>query len=237
MKQEEGGIRGIVVRHDARRRFLGAALGLMMTAGIAAAPARAAEEAKDPDEGEYVTFADDHPLGEIKPDQALLYVVRPTSIGFAIKSFSFVDNTIVGINRGSSYFFVDVTPGKHILWSKSENVDALEVTFEAGKTYYLQQQVQLGGFRARTKLKMLDATEGPAALAKCKKHGTMGLAGVAKGMHYAATLKANVQEDLDRRAKEAEEGAEEKKDSSRVPKPYRRARMPPERGAVPWPIL
>jgi hypothetical protein len=199
MQPENGGVRAV------------AALGLTLTLVFAAAPGRAAEPATESDEDDYVTFSEAHPLGEAKPDQALLYVVRPTSIGYAIKSFFFVDNTIIGINRGSSYFFTSVTPGKHVLWSKSENVDALEVTLEAGKIYYLQQQVQMGGFRARTKLKLLDDAEGPEALAKCKKHGTMGLAGVAKGMHYAETLKADVQEDLDRRAKEAA-GAAEKKD-------------------------
>jgi hypothetical protein len=162
------------------------------------------KSAKDEgDEDGYVTFTKEHPAGEAKPGQALLYVVRPTSIGFAIKSFFFVDDTIRGINRGSSYFFVDVPPGKHILWSKSENVDALELQFESGKTYYVQQKVQMGWGRARTKLEVLSEADGKEALGKCSKHGVMQAAGVAKGNEYAATLKANVQEDLDRRAKEA----------------------------------
>lgn len=176
-----------------------------------AAPGRAGDAAKEADEDEYVTFTDAHPLGEVKPGMALLYVMRPTSVGFAIKSFSFVDDTIVGVNRGSSYFFTDVAPGKHVLWSKSENVDALEATFEAGGTYYLLQQVQMGGFRARTKITLLDDVKGKEALAKCKKHGTLGPAGIAKGKEYAATLKPNVQEDLDRRAKEAAEAAGKEK--------------------------
>lgn len=188
-----------------RMALLLAGFAAVLAAFAAGSGARAADKPKEADEEEYVTFSDEHPLGSPQTGHALLYVVRPTSVGFAIKSFFFVDDTIIGINRGSSYFFTDVTPGKHVLWSKSENVDALEMTFEAGKTYYLQQQVQMGGFRARTKLKMLDETEGAEALAKCKKHGTMGAAGIAKGNEYAATLKANVQEDLDRRAREAVE--------------------------------
>ena len=174
-----------------------------------------ATEGKEADDDTYVTFTKDHPEGTVKPGQALLYVMRPTSMGYAIKSFFFVDDTIVGINRGSSYFFVDVAPGKHVFWSKSENTDALEMTVEAGKTYYLQQQVQMGGFRARTKLKALNDEEGRATLAKCSKHGVMGPAGKAKGDEYAATLKKNVQEDLDRRAREAaEQEARAKKDGT-----------------------
>lgn len=204
----------IGVHHGARRR-LGAALCCLAVLSGAAASARAGEKAKEPapaaqaapDEDEYVTFSDAHPLGVLKDGQALLYVLRPTSVGFAIKSFFFVDDAIIGINRGSSYFFTDVTPGKHVLWSKSENVDAIEATFEAGKVYYLQQRVQMGGFRARTKLEMLGEPEGKETLGKCKKHGTLGPAGIAKGKEYAATLKANVQEDLDRHAREAAEAA------------------------------
>jgi uncharacterized protein DUF2846 len=175
-----------------------------------------ADEAKD---DEYVTFTKDHPEGSVKPGQALLYVVRPTSVAMAIKSFFFVDDTIVGINRGSSYFFVDVAPGKHVFWSKSENTDALEMPLEAGKTYYIQQQVQMGGFRARTKLKVLTEEEGRTALAKCSKHGVMGAAGKAKGDEYAATLKPNVQEDLERRAREEAKAKDKEQAAAAKEKP------------------
>jgi len=171
-------------------------------------PAIAAEEEKDDDAEHYVVFTKDHPLGETLPDQALVYVVRPTSMGYAIKSFFFCDDEIRGINRGSSYFFFHVAPGKHVMWSKSENVDALELEAQAGQTYYLQQRVQMGGFRARTKLEALSKAEGEEALGKCKKHGTITDKGRDQGKEYAATLKPNVQEDLERRAREA---AEEKK--------------------------
>jgi hypothetical protein len=161
--------------------------------------ATAAAHAADEDEG-YVTFSHDHPLGTPEEGKALVYVVRPTSLGYAIKSFFIVDDTPAGINRGSSYFFVQVEPGRRVFWSKSENVDALELEVEAGKTYYLQQHVQVGGFRARTKLEVLDETEGKAALAKCRKHGTMTAKGRAKAAEIVLEHKTDTVEDLDRRA-------------------------------------
>ncbi len=167
----------------------------------------AEEEDKSSDE-KYITFTKDHPLGETRPDSALIYVLRPTSLGFAIKSFFLMDDEILGINRGSSYFFVNVKPGKHVFWSKSENVDALELNVEAGKTYYIQQHVQIGGFRARTKLEVLDEADAKEALAKCDKHGTLTAAGREKGMEIAREHRKDTQKDLDRRAKEA---ASEKK--------------------------
>lgn len=163
------------------------------------------DDAKD--EG-YVTFTKDQPRGTVEEGKALLYVVRPTSVGFAVKSFFLIDDAIAGINRGSSYFFTTVEPGTHVFWSKSENVDALEMEVEAAKTYYIQQKVQMGGFRARTKLEVLDAEEGEAALAKCDKHGTITAKGREKGAEIVAEHKKDTIEDLERRATKAEEGAD-----------------------------
>lgn len=144
-----------------------AALGLLMLVG--GVPGAAFAEEK---EG-YVRFTEEHPLGVPEPGKALVYVVRPTTVAFAIKSFFGVDDTVAGINRGSSYFFAQVEPGKRTFWSKSENYDVLEVEIEVGKTYYVQQHVRIGAFRARTKLEVLGDDEGKAALAKCKKYGTL----------------------------------------------------------------
>jgi len=164
------------------------------------------------DDEEYVEFTEDHPLGQPEAGKALIYVLRPTSMGAAVKSFFIVDDTPVGINRGSSYFFIQVDPGKRLFWSKSENVDALELAVEAGKPYYIQQQVQMGGFRARTKLEVLGEAAGQAALAKCKKHGTMTAKGRAEGARIVAEHKKDTQEDLDRRAEEAGEKQEKQKE-------------------------
>ena len=159
----------------------------------------AAEEGKD--DGDYVTFTGDRPAADPDPGKALVYVVRPTSVGFGVKSFFFVDDAVAGINKGSSWFSVQADPGKRLFWSKSENVDALELEVEAGKTYYIQQHVQIGGFTARTKLEVLDDAEGKSALAQCKKHGTMTEKGRAKGAEIVIKNKKDTQEDLDRRAK------------------------------------
>ena len=161
------------------------------------------KQEEDRDTEGYVNFTKDHSMGEVRSDKALVYVVRPTSIGFAIKSFFLCDDEILGINRGSSYFFAYLDPGKHVLWSKSENVDALELDVEGGKTYYIQQHVRMGGFRARTKLEVLDETEGKEAVSKCAKYGTLTDRGREKGKEIAREHRKDTQEDLDRRARQA----------------------------------
>lgn len=157
-----------------------------------------------PRAADYVEFSKERPPAEARADMGLIYVLRPTGFGAAIKSFFFSDGTILGINRGSSYFFAHVDPGRHVFWSKSENVDALELEVRAGETYYIQQHVQMGGFRARTRLEVLDAVRGQEALAKCKKHGTLTDEGREKGAEIVRDHLKDTQEDLDRRAAEAE---------------------------------
>ena len=161
-------------------------------------------------ESKYVTLdKNNHPLGEVDAEKALVYVVRPATMGFAIKSFFLVDDEVLGINKGKSYFFTYVEPGAHVFWSKSENVDAMELEVEAGRTYYIKQNVQMGGFRARTKIELLDETDGQAALAKCKNYSTMTEEGRLKGMEIAREHRKDTQEDLDRRAKKDAEAKEQ----------------------------
>ena len=187
--------------------ILSAALALVVLASVPLAFA-AKEADTEKDEENFVDFSKEHPVGEPKADKALIYVVRPTSVGFAVKSWFFSDDRALGVNKGSSYFFADVDPGKRVFWSKSENVDAVELEVEAGKTYYLQQHVKVGGFKARTKLEVLDETAGKERLAKCTKHGVLTDKGHARGAELAAEYKDHTAEDLARREKESEEGGE-----------------------------
>ena len=177
---------------------------------LASAPASyAGKDAQaEKDEENFVQFSKDHPLGEATADRALIYVVRPTSAGFAVKSWFFSDDQVLGANRGSSYFFAHVEPGKRVFWSKSENVDAVELEVEAGQTYYLQQHVKIGGFKARTKLEVLDEVAGQERLAKCTKYGVLTETGRARGAELAAEYKDRTAEDLARREEAAAEGGE-----------------------------
>ncbi|RMH22261.1 MAG: DUF2846 domain-containing protein [Acidobacteria bacterium] len=188
-----------------KRSFKAVSISLLILACavFAAAAGFAKEKGDDKGEGGHVTFTKEHPRGDVRPDKALVYVVRPAKLGFAIKSYFLCDDEILGINKGGSYFFAYVDPGRHVFWSKSENVDAVELEVEAGKTYYIQQQVRPGGLKARTRLKVLTEAEGEAALAKCGRNATMTDKGREKGEEIAREHKDATQKDLDRRAKKA----------------------------------
>ncbi len=106
----------------------------------------------------------DRPKPEAPADKALIFVLRPTIIGYKINSKLAVDGKWVGVNRGKTYFYFTVEPGERYFCSESENQDYLALTVEAGKTYYLQQKVEMGMWKARTNLVVMNETEGKKKL-------------------------------------------------------------------------
>jgi hypothetical protein len=105
-----------------------------------------------------------HPVGQPEDGKALVYflvdfVTAPTMrVG--------VDGKWVGANDGKSYFFFTAEPGEHNVcaeWQSStfkkssERIgEALHVTFEPGKTYYLR----LNFIFQRLQLALCDEAEG-----------------------------------------------------------------------------
>jgi hypothetical protein len=112
------------------------------------------------------TVKNDHTMGVQSADKALIYVLRPTMLGMAIQTKLAADGDWKGVNRGNSYFFFSVAPGEHYFCSRAENHSAIALKVEAGKTYYLQQGIQMGVMKARTNLVVMDEAEAQKKLPK-----------------------------------------------------------------------
>jgi hypothetical protein len=106
--------------------------------------------------------------GQPAAAKALVYIVRSAKMGFAIKMWAFADQMFLGVTKGSNYTYALVSPGEHVLWSRAENVNAIRIKLEAGKTYYLQQHVRPGAWKAHVELEVLDEAEAKELLSKCK---------------------------------------------------------------------
>lgn len=102
------------------------------------------------------------------PNEAVVYIVRPANMGFAINFWAFVDQRPLGMTKGNQHLAATVPAGEHIVWSRSGNVSALKMSFDAGQTYYLEQKVKMGGIRARVTLEVLDAEAGRKAVEETK---------------------------------------------------------------------
>jgi hypothetical protein len=107
------------------------------------------------------------PSLEAPPDKALVFVVRPAFVGKLIQTKLAADGNWIGTNKGKGYFSFTLEPGEHYLCSKAENRSVLKLTVEAGKTYFVQQKIEMGLMKARNKIVQLSDEEGKKALEKC----------------------------------------------------------------------
>lgn len=99
-----------------------------------------------------------------KPDVAGLYIYRNETFGAAVHMDVEVDGKPLGQTAAKTYFYTEVAPGKHTITSKAENTDNLELDAQAGKLYYIWQEVKMGFMSARTKLHLVDKAEGQAGV-------------------------------------------------------------------------
>jgi hypothetical protein len=127
------------------------------------------------------------------PSEAAVYFVRPAKMGFAINFWSFVDEKPVGVTKGNNYTFGVVPAGEHIVWSRSGNVSALRVQLEAGKSYYFEQKVRMGGMRARVELVSMSEADAQAAIADAK-YTKLTEEGVLEGNEHSAKDYAEAQQ-------------------------------------------
>lgn len=108
------------------------------------------------------------------PNQANLYVYRNEFIGASIRMPVELDGKEIGKTGPKSYLTLSVAPGKHTLVSKAENDFTLELLTEAGKNYYVWQEVKMGLLYARSKLQLMDEAQGQAGVKESQLLETQG---------------------------------------------------------------
>jgi len=101
-----------------------------------------------------------HPTPDPPRNAGLVYVLRPTMLGNKIQSKVAADGEWKGVNRGNNYFSFTLPPGQHHLCSQAENRSVLTLKVEAGKTYFLQQHIEMGLLKARNRLDVMSDEEG-----------------------------------------------------------------------------
>lgn len=105
---------------------------------------------------------------EAPAGKANIYIYRNENMGAALKMTVLLDGQLAGDTGAKTYIFKSVDPGAHTLVSKTENDAALTVDAEAGKTYFVWQEVKMGMFAARSQLHLVDDNTGQAGVSECK---------------------------------------------------------------------
>lgn len=101
-------------------------------------------------------------------DKANIYVYRNETFGAAIKMPVVLDGRLVGDTASKTYFLFVVPPGEHKLITKAENDSILPLMVEAGRNYFVWQEIKTGLWAARAKLQLVDESTGRKGVEECK---------------------------------------------------------------------
>lgn len=103
-----------------------------------------------------------------KPDVAQVYVYRNETLGAAISMTVAVDGRVAGTTGPHSFFRFELPPGEHVITSQGTE-SRLALTTEAGRLYYVWQEVKMGAFSAGSKLQLVSEGTGQKGVAECSQ--------------------------------------------------------------------
>jgi hypothetical protein len=105
----------------------------------------------------------------VRTDKSNIYVYRNESFGGAIPMTVALDGKVAGQTALQTYFLFEVDPGSHEVSSIAENTSTLKLNTEAGKAYFVWQEVKMGLWMARSQLQQVDEETGRKGVAECKR--------------------------------------------------------------------
>ena len=105
----------------------------------------------------------------VPTNKSLIYMYRNETYGGAILLTVSLDGKVAGQTGPRTYFLWDVDPGPHEVSSFSENTSTLKINTEAGKAYFVWQEVKMGMWTARSQLQQVDEANGRKGVAECKR--------------------------------------------------------------------
>ena len=101
------------------------------------------------------------------PEYARIYVIRPSSLGFAEKFIIGDGQVKIGNLGAESYLCWERPAGETELIGYCTNIFPLNLTMEKNKVYYILAEVYAVGFNACVELFQLTPEEGQIALQDC----------------------------------------------------------------------
>jgi len=99
--------------------------------------------------------------------KAVAYIYRDENMGAAVKMPVLVDRRAIADTVAKSYIRLELEPGAHEIVSKAEKDSSLTIQAEAGKVYYVWQEVKMGLLGARCKLQLMPEDKGQESVKNC----------------------------------------------------------------------
>ncbi|MGE5625344.1 MAG: DUF2846 domain-containing protein [Bacillota bacterium] len=99
--------------------------------------------------------------------KSVLYIYRNETFGAAVKMDVSVDGKAVGQTASETYFRLVLDPGHHTVDSQ-KGTAKMDLDTEAGKVYYVWQEVKMGVWSANSALHNEDTDKGQKDVKECK---------------------------------------------------------------------
>ena len=103
-----------------------------------------------------VTYQTLDVMPEVKEDIGLIYFYRDKAFfGGAISYYIYDGEVKIGALKNGTFFFHETVPGEHTYCGKTESKSCITLSVEAGKTYYVKGDVNIGFFVGRPELNIM----------------------------------------------------------------------------------
>jgi Protein of unknown function (DUF2846) len=159
MRNRLGALTGECYDLNVSRQFLLAAVLVLVSfmAGCASIPMAALNE-----DAKAKSFA-------VQADKSNIYVYRNEVFGGAVLMTVTLDGKVAGHTGPQTYFLFELAPGSHEVGSIAEDATTLKLSTEAGKSYFVWQEVKVGLWMARSRLQQVNEETGRKGVAESKR--------------------------------------------------------------------
>lgn len=99
---------------------------------------------------------------------ANIYVYRDTGFGWAAAIPISINGQVIGQTIGHTYCAVQVPPGTYTVTALAENTSSVVIPVVAGQNYFVQQNISMGFWKARSDLVWVAEPTGQAGVLNCR---------------------------------------------------------------------
>lgn len=104
-----------------------------------------------------------------RPGMANIFLYRNETFGAAVAMTVSLDGKVMGRTGPQTYFLWEVAPGRHEIASHTENTSKLTIDVQAGRNYYVWQEVKMGMFQPGSLLQEMSEVEGRKGVMECQR--------------------------------------------------------------------
>lgn len=113
---------------------------------------------------------EDQRAKQFKPGNGMasIYVYRNETMGAALSKSVTLNGKMAGTTAADTYFWFHVKPGTHKVVSDNNLDNTITINAQAGKNYFIWQEMKMGLLVGGTKLSVVDEKTGRNGVLECR---------------------------------------------------------------------